>query len=256
MIRTYQEIPARKISAPRFNPDFDTVLPDTVRAELALPPKRPRILGTHPKSAPTQLPARHWLLLVAVLLALGLVASLSTSLRHQETNRPAVATHSPVPLPSLPPVQASPTPQAEPHQSAPPMPEPSLSLSPRGVIPAPAPEPTPDWNRPSVTVLPQPPRAQLLSLPAPRAALVTSPAPRAKLLQLPANTTLHEGDQTTLTLPYGIQTLVTVRGYRQSFDQLPLTGNQLGDLYIVGQERTPWVFVVTPGTNFPQWVDP
>jgi hypothetical protein len=86
--------------------------------------------------------------------------------------------------------------------------------------------------------------------------LVNSPAARAKLLRLPLAATLHEGDQTTLTLPYGIRTLVTIKGYRESFNELPLSANQLGDLYLVGPERTPWIFIVTPGTSSPQWVDP
>jgi hypothetical protein len=254
--RIKQEISAGRIQSQPYHAVYDTVLPDYARAELSAPPKRPRILG-RPKSAPPQPHHTHWLALVAILLALGLVASLSSALRRQESQRTALATPPTVPIPSPKREALPPAPAPAPRLSAPPEPEPSLSLAPRGEIPAPAPIPlpTPDWNTPSLTVLPQPPRAQLSSLPAPRAALVTSRAPRAKLLTLPISATLHQGDQTTLTLPYGVQTLVTIRGYRDSFTELPPTA-QIGDLYIVGQDRIPWVFVVTPGTNFAQWVDP
>jgi len=249
MTRTHQEISARKINAqttaPRFqDARFDCELPFTARAELRVPPRRPRILR-HPNPLESQPRARYWLLLSAIILVLGLVASLSTSLRHQEPQRPAIARLAPVPLPS-PLAQASaPTPRLSAK------PEPSLSLSPRQEIQAPVPQRTPDsnWQSTLLSSAP-PPRAELIKLPPPRAQLVRLPNPAPRAVRI-----LHEGDSVPLSLPCGIRLLTTIRGYKESFQELPSSAS-IGDLWIVGQERTPWVFVVTPGTNFPQWVDP
>jgi hypothetical protein len=40
-------------------------------------------------------------------------------------------------------------------------------------------------------------------------------------------------------MPYGIEVLATIKGVAPSIDQLPVTGNRIGDLWIVGPKRIP-----------------
>jgi hypothetical protein len=42
------------------------------------------------------------------------------------------------------------------------------------------------------------------------------------------------GEQRPVTMPYNLEVLATYRGQLPSIDRLPLEGNQLGDLWVVG----------------------
>jgi hypothetical protein len=55
-------------------------------------------------------------------------------------------------------------------------------------------------------------------------------------------------------MPYEVQALTTYKGRLASEAMLPAAGNAIGDTWAIGDNV--WVWVVTPGTAAPQWVDP
>jgi hypothetical protein len=107
----------------------------------------------------------------------------------------------------------------------------------RVLVPEPITAPTP-------TIIPR-------SSTVPRAELVKLPPPRAQLVRLPE---WRIGEERLLTMPYGIQTLGTLRGRLLSEDTLPLVGNRLGDTFVVGD--TAWVWITQPGATQASWIDP
>jgi hypothetical protein len=48
--------------------------------------------------------------------------------------------------------------------------------------------------------------------------------------------------------------VATYKGRLASEAMLPVTGNAIGDTWMIGD--TPWLYLVTPGTSAAQWVDP
>jgi hypothetical protein len=93
----------------------------------------------------------------------------------------------------------------------------------------------------------------LVKLPPPRAQLVRLPAPRAQLADdLPP---LVSGNQYLTTMPYqNLEVLATYKGQAASVYLLPTRGNQLGDMWAVG--NTTWLWVVAPGASRADWIDP
>jgi len=89
------------------------------------------------------------------------------------------------------------------------------------------------------------------SAPAPRAVLMRLPPPKAQLIRLPQ---WRIGEERLLTMPYGIQTLGTLRGWVPSPDRLPANG-QLGDVWIT-TDNTAYVWLVAPNSASAQWIDP
>jgi hypothetical protein len=55
-------------------------------------------------------------------------------------------------------------------------------------------------------------------------------------------------------MPYDLQVLTTFKGWLPSEHLLPQRGNHIGDMWMA--DRIPWIWLVTPGTMLPQWVDP
>jgi hypothetical protein len=115
-----------------------------------------------------------------------------------------------------------------------------------------APTPIPTAPRAELTLRPPTPRAELVRLPAPRAELVrASGARRAELISLPG---WHVGNSKLMLLPDGMEVRGTLRGALCDASQLPASGNQIGDTWLVG--TTTWLWLTVPGTAAPQWVDP
>jgi hypothetical protein len=81
--------------------------------------------------------------------------------------------------------------------------------------------------------------------------ILVDPAPRAQLVRLPE---WQLGTSRILYMPYGTEISATLKGYLGSEALLPQSGNAIGDTWIVG--TTPWVWITTPGTTAPTWVDP
>jgi hypothetical protein len=77
---------------------------------------------------------------------------------------------------------------------------------------------------------------------APRAALVKLPPPRARLISLPE---WKPGETRSVMMLYNLEVLATYRGQLQSQDMLPSSGNQLGDMWVVG--NVPWLWLLAPG---------
>jgi hypothetical protein len=98
---------------------------------------------------------------------------------------------------------------------------------------------------------PTPQPAPSVVAPAPRAELIKLPPPRAALVRLPE---WQVGQNRQLLMPYGIQTLGTLKGRLTSPDLLPATGNQLGDAWAVGENIRVWL--AAPGATTPTWIDP
>jgi hypothetical protein len=57
-------------------------------------------------------------------------------------------------------------------------------------------------------------------------------------------------------MPYNIEVLATFKGYLPSENALPLSGNQIGDMFVVGPAHTPWTWIIAPGADHPDWIDP
>jgi hypothetical protein len=238
----HTHVSAQRHCRPPHPSGFDRELPPEAKNEL-ITPKRPRILGPQKPVASEPVP-RKWPFLSAFFVLL-IVAGICTTLRHQDRSI----------SPSIPP-SVSPTPQKEERTPAPviskPAPAPILQATPsEPLAPEPslplnlvAPEPTATSGTPSsqAPATPEVRRAKLVRLP-------DLPAPRAVRI-------LHAGDQAPVMMPYRIEVLATIKGYAPSLDQLPLTGNHVGDLWVVGTERTPWVWITAPGATHADWIDP
>jgi hypothetical protein len=127
-----------------------------------------------------------------------------------------------------------------------------------GFVPAagPAPEANPQpalapVSIPRTAAIPQPALPVQLRTPAPRAALVKLPPPRAALVRLPE---CQPGTSRLLYMPYRLEVVGQLQGRLSDETLLPQSGNSIGDTWIVG--NTPWVWITTPGTTSPQWIDP
>jgi hypothetical protein len=55
-------------------------------------------------------------------------------------------------------------------------------------------------------------------------------------------------------MPYGLDVLATYKGRLASEEMLPSSGNQIGDLWVIGE--TPWVWLIAPGATHADWLDP
>jgi hypothetical protein len=235
--RIKQEISAGRIQSPSYNAGYDTVLPPQGRAELGAPPRRPRILGRPKPKEPTRLSTPR--LLFAVFLVLLLVSAICLTLRErvplERSPSPAGAQQAPQSITVVP--TPAPAPRAiAPVPVSPPAPEssPALTLAPMPQITSPQAEhsasatadgtTTPDTNWHSATVLPPPPRAQLVRIP------------------------LHIGAQYTVHMPYqNLEALATFKGYLERENLLPTLNNQVGDMWIV--DPTPWLWLQAPGAD-------
>jgi hypothetical protein len=86
---------------------------------------------------------------------------------------------------------------------------------------------------------------------APRAVLVKLPPPRAELVRLPE---WRIGEERPVMMPYNLEVRATYKGRLGSEKLLPLEGNQLGDMWVVGD--TPWIWLWAPGAATASWIDP
>ena len=81
--------------------------------------------------------------------------------------------------------------------------------------------------------------------------LVKLPPPRAELIALPP---WRIGESRIVMMPYNVRALAVCRGQLPGESMPPIAGNAIGDTWMVGD--TPWIWLITPGTAAPQWVDP
>lgn len=86
---------------------------------------------------------------------------------------------------------------------------------------------------------------------APQATLVNLPPPRAVLVRLPK---WHIGEERPVMMPYGLEVAARLKGRLPSIDMLPVSGNALGDTFVIGDSA--WVWVAAPGTGSANWIDP
>jgi hypothetical protein len=86
---------------------------------------------------------------------------------------------------------------------------------------------------------------------APQATLVKLPPPRALLVRLPQ---WHIGEVRPVMMPYGLEVEARLKGRLPSTDVLPMSGNAIGDTWVVGDSS--WVWVAAPGTGSASWIDP
>jgi hypothetical protein len=213
-----QDFTARK----RFSTDdFECPLPPNVREELEelTKPRRPKIF-TRPEAPPVH----NWAILfafVAMLLVIGWgVASLHPTPSARSTIKPIA-------------------PVAQP-------------------TPATVRRPPADWESGDMADDTASVRGRSgvsrRSVPAPRAALVKLPPTviRAELIALPQ---WPIGKVIRVMMPYGLRVSATYRGRLPSEADLPVSGNELGDMFVVG-DTTSWLWLVAPNTSTPQWIDP
>ena len=96
------------------------------------------------------------------------------------------------------------------------------------------------------------PRSELASAPyAPRATLIKLPPPRAVLVRLPQ---WRIGEERPMMMPYGLEVSALLKGRLPSTDMLPMSGNSIGDTWVVGDSA--WVWVTAPGAGSARWIDP
>jgi hypothetical protein len=86
---------------------------------------------------------------------------------------------------------------------------------------------------------------------APRAELVRLPPPRAQLIRLPE---WRIGEERPVMMPYGLEVAARLRGKVLSTDRLPMSGNAIGDTWVIGDSV--WVWVAAPGASSANWIDP
>jgi hypothetical protein len=120
------------------------------------------------------------------------------------------------------------------------------------------PEPTSTVRPAQITSLPPTPALPVSGRPAlaagataPRAMLVKLPPPRAVLVRLPQ---WHIGEGRPVMMPYGLEVEARLKGRLPSTDMLPVSGNAIGDTWVVGDSA--WVWVAAPGTGSANWIDP
>jgi len=198
---------------------FDTVLPDEVRVEFT-GRKRTRIVGRlEPPDGNTL-----WLAGAIVLAATILAIVIGLAGRHETRQlMPELSA-----VPGMPVKQPVATPEpisaAAPTQSAVATPTPTLDPMP--------------GSRPELAV-------------APRAALVKLPPPRAQLIRLPD---WRIGEERPVMMPYKLEVAARLKGKLLSTDMLPMSGNAIGDTWVIGDSA--WVWVAMPGASSANWVDP
>jgi hypothetical protein len=96
------------------------------------------------------------------------------------------------------------------------------------------------------------PRPVLAATPhAPRATLVKLPPPRAVLVRLPQ---WRIGEERPVMMPYGLEVAALLKGKLASPDMLPMSGNAIGETWVVGDSA--WVWVAAPGASSASWIDP
>ena len=86
---------------------------------------------------------------------------------------------------------------------------------------------------------------------APRAELLRLPPPRAQLVRLPE---WRVGEERPVMMPYGLEIVARFRGKLQSTSMLPISGNAIGDTWVIGDAA--WVWVAPPGAGSANWIDP
>jgi hypothetical protein len=122
------------------------------------------------------------------------------------------------------------------------MPEPTSTVRPAAQIASPPPTPAlAATGRPALET----------AAPAPQATLVKLPPPRAVLVRLPQ---WHIGEERPVMMPYGLEVEARLKGRLPSPDMLPVSGNAIGDTWVVGDSA--WVWVAAPGTGSANWIDP
>jgi hypothetical protein len=216
MNRIAEEKPARRIQS------FDTVLPDEVRVEFT-GRKRTRIVGRlEPPDGNTL-----WLAGAIVLAATILAIVIGLAGRHETRQlMPELSA-----VPGMPVKQPVATPEpisaAAPTQSAVATPTPTLDPMP--------------GSRPELAVASY----------APRAALVKLPPPRAQLIRLPE---WRIGEERCVMMPYGLEVAARLKGKLLSAGMLPMSGNAIGDTWVIGDSA--WVWVAAPGAGSANWIDP
>ena len=55
-------------------------------------------------------------------------------------------------------------------------------------------------------------------------------------------------------MPYGLEVAARLKGKLPSTDMLPMSGNAIGDMWVIGDSA--WVWVAAPGTGSANWIDP
>jgi hypothetical protein len=157
MTRTEQDLSPGRIQSQPYHAGSDTVLPDKVRAQLRVPPKRPRILGPPKPTAPRE-PAkgRPFLTVYSTLL---IVSVITTLLRQRVPLEPSLQ-RAPQPTPGA--ITVVPTPGAVSPIPPPPKPTavPTLEarvpeIPPLTLVPN-SPAPTPEVRRAKPVRLPDP----------------------------------------------------------------------------------------------------
>jgi len=216
MNRIAEEKLARRIQL------FDTVLPDEVRVEFTRP-KRPRTLGR------LEPPDGNTLWLVGAIVFGAIILALAIGLvgRHEAQQRvPDVSA-----VPGMPVKQPAATP------------EPTSAATPAQTAVATL-RPTLDPRRGS--------RRELAAAPyTPRAELVRLPPPRAQLIRVPE---WRIGEERPVMMPYGLEVAARLKGKLLSTDMLPMSGNAIGDMWVIGDSA--WVWVAAPGAGSANWIDP
>ena len=214
MNRIAEENPARRIQS------FDTLLPDDVWAEFKRP-KRPRTPGR------LEPPGGNILWLAGAIVFGAIILAFAIGLVGWHEARQLMGDLSAVPSMPVKQPAATAEPTATPTQTG------VATLRP-GLGPTPGP-------RPGLAVAPYAPRAELVKLPPPRAQLIRLPEWRI-------------GEERPVMMPYGLEIVARFRGKLQSTSMLPISGNAIGDTWVVGDSA--WVWVAAPGTGSANWIDP
>jgi hypothetical protein len=91
----------------------------------------------------------------------------------------------------------------------------------------------------------------------PRAVLVHRVA-RAQLVHPlpPDQSGLIIGRHYLIVMPYAIEVMTTYRGWLPSVTDLPSHPNRIGDMFTVGPEKVPWIWIWAPGAAHADWLDP
>jgi hypothetical protein len=96
------------------------------------------------------------------------------------------------------------------------------------------------------------PKSELAAAPyAPRATLVKLPPLRAVLVRLPQ---WRIGEERPVMMPYGLEVAALLKGKLLSTDMLPMSGNAIGDTWVIGDSA--WVWVAAPSAASANWIDP
>jgi hypothetical protein len=206
MNRIAEENSARRIQS------FDTVLPDEVRVEFAQP-RRPRISGWQKAPDGNIL----WLAGAIAFGAIVLALAIAFTGRHQTQQLVPDGSAVPGMLVKQPAATPEPTSVVTPTQPAVAALTPTLG-------------PTPG------------PRSEFAVAPhAPRAALVRLPPPRAQLIRLPE---WRIGEERSVMMPYGLEVAARLKGKLLSTDMLPMSGNAIGNTWVIGDSA--WMWVAAP----------